>query len=97
MSDTCRSCKAPIEWAYTERGRRMPVDKEPTPEGNITLSHREQGRSPIAIYNSTEQIEEKRKQAATRGEDARFFVSHFASCPYANKHRKKDRKAAAQA
>ena len=33
--DECRSCGAPIIWAVTERGKKMPVDAErtETPEG----------------------------------------------------------------
>jgi hypothetical protein len=25
----CRSCQAPIRWAFTEKGRRMPLDPDP--------------------------------------------------------------------
>ena len=34
---TCRSCDAPIIWAITSKGRRMPVDAEPRPDGNVEL------------------------------------------------------------
>lgn len=41
MSDferkACGSCDAPIIWASTVKGRPMPVDAEPDPDGNILL------------------------------------------------------------
>ena len=41
MSDlargTCRSCGAIIVWPITDSGRKMPVDSEPHPGGNLTV------------------------------------------------------------
>jgi hypothetical protein len=37
MADTCRSCGAPIEWAVTTRGKRIPLDPGTHPDGNIDL------------------------------------------------------------
>lgn len=34
---TCRSCKAPIEWAYTVKGGRIPLDPGVFDDGNISL------------------------------------------------------------
>ena len=33
----CRSCGAPITWAITDQGRRIPLDAKPNPAGNIRL------------------------------------------------------------
>ena len=33
----CRTCQAPIIWAVTPSGRRMPLDAEPREGGNVTL------------------------------------------------------------
>jgi hypothetical protein len=33
----CRSCGAPITWAITDKRRRIPLDPEPNPAGNIRL------------------------------------------------------------
>lgn len=30
MTNTCKGCGAEILWRYTERGRAMPLDAEPT-------------------------------------------------------------------
>lgn len=37
MADTCRSCGAPIEWAVTTKGKRIPLDPGTFPDGNIDL------------------------------------------------------------
>jgi hypothetical protein len=34
MAD-CRRCKAPIRWVVTEHGKKIPLDREPVPEGNV--------------------------------------------------------------
>lgn len=31
----CRTCKAPILWATTEQGKTIPMDAEPTADGNM--------------------------------------------------------------
>jgi hypothetical protein len=31
----CRRCQARIRWAFTPAGRRMPLDADPDPEGNV--------------------------------------------------------------
>lgn len=33
----CRSCQAPIIWVRTTAGRRMPLDAQPTAQGNVVL------------------------------------------------------------
>lgn len=37
MADTCRSCGAPIVFAETVKGRRMPLDRTPDPDGTIWM------------------------------------------------------------
>lgn len=32
---TCRSCRAPIRWAHTQKGHRIPLDPEPVEGGNL--------------------------------------------------------------
>jgi len=80
----CRSCGAKILWAVTEKGKRMPLDAEPSEAGNIFLQHRP-NQNPLAVYTT----EEQRK--ATKGTlmEHRLFTSHFATCPQAKKWRKK--------
>lgn len=33
----CRSCGAEIEWARTVNNRAMPLDAEPTADGNVVI------------------------------------------------------------
>jgi hypothetical protein len=48
VSDRCRSCDAPLLWAVTPAGRRIPLDPEPDQErGNMMLATGRQG--PLAI------------------------------------------------
>lgn len=37
MADTCRSCGAPIQWAITRKGSRMPLDIGSHPDANIVI------------------------------------------------------------
>lgn len=77
MANTCKSCGASIHWAYTESGKRMPVDAEPTAAGNIRLVRRKNqngGRDPFAIVVKPD-IEPNLR------------TSHFVTCPNAKQHR----------
>jgi hypothetical protein len=69
----CRTCGADIQWALTTNGKRMPVDAEPTPEGNIRLRKidGEVFADVVAPLSSD-----------------KLRLSHFATCPGAAKHRK---------
>lgn len=64
----CRSCRAPILWAGSERGKWIPLDREPyvgdSPRGLFVL------RGEVAIATTPD---------AFPGE--RLYRSHFASCP----------------
>jgi hypothetical protein len=78
--DQCRSCKAPIIWARTEKGRRIPLDAKPTAGGNLLLERREY-LEPLAVYKSPDE------RAAMN--NTQFFISHFATCNDSAKWRKK--------
>lgn len=75
MSAECSSCGAHIIWALTEKGKRMPVDAVPTRNGNIVLE--DDGRSVKAVV----------RDAMLPGVQA-LYISHFATCPNAARHRK---------
>jgi hypothetical protein len=73
----CRSCSAPIVWALTERGKRMPVDAEPSADGNIVLIAPDDPRDePVArIAGLADRTEERHR-------------SHFVTCPQASSWRR---------
>jgi hypothetical protein len=77
-SPKCRSCEAPILWAETIKGRRIPIDRQPAHDGNIRLEDRGRFVPPIA-HVLTGQIDTQ----LTR------YRAHFSTCPDAAKHRKK--------
>ena len=74
----CRTCGARIIWAVTTKGKRMPLDYDPkTWEEGDTLFRlgTELGGNPTAEY--------------VPGYDGlEAYVSHFATCPDAQKHRR---------
>ena len=80
VSTSCRSCDAPILFAFSRTGRRMPVDVEPSPLGNIALDMR--GTVAAADVLTGDSLTRARDQ------DRKLYLSHFVSCPDADAHRK---------
>jgi hypothetical protein len=70
----CRSCDARIIWARTTGDKAMPVNAEPSPDGNVELVR--QGHRVIATVVT----------AATLFGPA-LRNSHFVTCPEADKWR----------
>lgn len=70
MSAQCRSCRADITWAVTERDKRIPVDAKPTPDGNLVLLGGGRGGAPMAVAFDPARHAGKQR-----------FQSHWASCP----------------
>lgn len=73
----CASCKADVLWVVTERGKRMPLDTKPDPQGNIVLGQ--------------DDLVEHRQVAYVRppGTYPIMYRSHFVTCPHAPAWRKK--------
>jgi len=77
---TCRSCRAPVRWCITAAtGKRMPVDPDPVPDGNIFVHHIEGGTPIIEVTLSHDEV--PRSVPFT-------YVSHFVTCPAADSWRK---------
>lgn len=74
----CGSCSAPVIWAITTQAKKMPVDAEPTSDGNVALEARPVGL-PVARVLSTA------KQFGRTG----LRKSHFATCKFAAQHRRR--------
>jgi hypothetical protein len=76
--DSCSSCHQPIIWAITTKAKRMPIDAEPQPDGNVALDFRA-GMDPLArVLTVTQQFGLKNLRK-----------SHFATCPQADKWRRR--------
>lgn len=75
----CRSCGAAIMWAVTPSGRTMPLDAEPTANGNIVIE--EDGRA--ATLNKVTLAE-----MIAAGDPTPRRTSHFATCKNSAQHRK---------
>jgi hypothetical protein len=84
----CRSCGAPVFMAVTTNGKRMPVDTLPKPEGRFTIRRDEMGNF-VATYIDRHTLG-MLEQHPDGKPDA--YVSHFATCPNADQHRKPRRR-----
>lgn len=72
--DRCTSCGAEIEWGVTAKARRIPLDPGTVRRGNVAIVG--------TFSNGTHAVD-----VVPPGEGDR--VSHFATCPDANKHRRR--------
>lgn len=79
MTAQCRSCGRDIWWATTPGNSLIPLDAQPHPAGNLAV-HRE--RNGDLIARPLKGDEEPRS-------DERRGISHFATCPNANAHRRR--------
>lgn len=76
---TCKSCGAEIIWRYNETsGRKMPIDAEPSEDGNIML-HADGLAAHVVPRGTIAEV-----QSLGIG----LHRSHFASCPQADAHRR---------
>lgn len=73
-STKCRSCGAPVIWARTPAGKRIPLDLTPTDDGNVLLD--DHGTATVM------------GGLAVWPPGAYRWTSHFASCPQAADHRR---------
>jgi hypothetical protein len=77
----CRSCGAPILWATTAAGgKRIPLDPDPQPDGNLLLTYPSPGSAPLAVHVDPEQL---------ALDDQLRYLTHFVTCPQADQHRKR--------
>jgi len=74
---TCSSCAAPIRWVVTLGDKRMPLDVDPHPDGNVVRVVTD-GRVRARVLNGDEM---PAQETAWR--------SHFVTCPHAAEHRRR--------
>lgn len=76
----CRSCGARLLWAWTHNGKRIPLDAEPVEDGNVQIIGENEEGEPVVAFL---------RQDALLPPVGPLYVSHFATCPDAQEHRKK--------
>lgn len=76
-----RSCGAPIVWARTKSGSRMPIDAQPVPGGQWRLLD-QGGPDPVLSYAPSDPV------AQAAGADIALYDSHFATCTQAAQFRR---------
>lgn len=74
----CRSCGAEIVWIKMESGKSMPCDRE-----LVTFIS---GGGPQTFVTPAGKVERGRR--SNKG-DLTGYISHFATCPNANQHRRR--------
>ncbi len=87
----CSSCQAKIIWARSLSGKKIPIDGTPLRElperelGIFVLLRRSGSPDPLAM--PLVGVGPLSLQAA-RDHQVPLFVSHFATCPHADEHRR---------
>lgn len=87
---TCKSCGAPIVWIKTQNGRSMPCDVP-------AVDYQENYKGSSLIVTDDGRVRRAtiiKKPITSSGLqpiiDGKGYISHFATCPYANKYRRCD-------
>jgi len=74
----CRSCGARIRWIRTVGGKAMPCNAQP-----ITFTR---GGGPETFVTPEGKVERGKRDP---GGDLTGYISHFATCPQADRHRRR--------
>lgn len=72
----CWSCKAPITFALTATGKKMPLDAEPVDDGEYVIDYDDEG-APHTFHQPVPDL-----MGTPR------YKPHWATCPHAKQHRK---------
>lgn len=80
MSANCRSCNAAVIWTVTKSGKKMPVDAKPDPDGQLCVWRNDSGVHSRHQDDAPQFVQDRPSR----------FTSHFATCPNAQKHRRRE-------
>ena len=84
----CKSCGAPIVWIETVNGKSMPCDAEA-----VEYQENRKGKSQIVTESGNvvrgDIVANAPDTLLPKVVDGTGYISHFATCPYANQHRRK--------
>lgn len=79
MIEKCKSCGAPIIWIKTLKGKNMPCNAE-----KVRFNYRLGAKDRVVTMNGEVLSAEIREDGEEQG-----YISHFATCPNADKHRRR--------
>lgn len=80
---TCSSCQREIEWTVVAKsGKRMPIDPVPRDDGNLVKLDARDEETGAALVEYV-------MAGGGLFEDRDLYVSHFATCEHADRHRKR--------
>ena len=83
----CRSCGAEIIWIKMASGKNMPVDAKPISYSE-NLHPSAKGKDILTLVTEHGSIV---RTVFDPGGDKVGYTSHFATCPNANQHRKREK------
>jgi hypothetical protein len=78
----CDSCEADIFFALTDRGKRMPLDPDPHPAGNVLV-----WEASVGPHGSLRCRTLGRAEVDAQSDDVELYRTHFATCPDAARFR----------
>ena len=80
---TCSACLAPIRWVLTLGDKRMPLNLDPSPDGNVVPVETEDGQIRARVLTGVELPAQRQA-----------WVPHHRTCPHADDFRRRKRAAA---
>ncbi len=97
MTTLCTSCGKPVRFVRTSGGGRMPLDPEPVPQhqGASLVVVDAQGvvvpaeRARALVASGRALVMVARRAGRSIDPDLPHWRSHFVTCPYAPRHRKR--------
>lgn len=85
----CASCRARIDWVTLGNGKRMPIDPEPSERGNVMLIDEPVDADVYGVALGRHVVLGEAAAMLERQRGTDLYVSHFDSCPDAERWRKK--------
>jgi hypothetical protein len=81
----CRTCGASIFWVATAAGKLMPVEAQPSPDGNVLVDDLGGG----LVWRATVLGPGELELVKLAEPDRPRYLSHFATCAHAELHRRR--------